>query len=133
MFDFRFFSDGSKFDAVCQKGEFMKMQGETVFDFTMTEVLNTLKRYNISEFDYFIPHQSNLYILKQFQRRLNIPDDQMVINIQKYGNTSACSIPLAMVTEKPTGWVLVCGYGAGLNWGIATFNYEPENIYYNEV
>ena len=129
---FKIYSDGSRFKAVWKPSEYLLMDGEVVMDFVMNEVFESLKGFDFNEFDYFVPHQSNLFILKQLQRRLNIPDEKIVINIQKYGNTSAVSIPLAMVTEIPTGKLLTCGYGAGLNWGTCEFDFNPVKTFYYE-
>ena len=127
-------SNGDRFGAILHdQGGFMRMKGEDVFDFTMKEVYETIFEDKCAGIDYFVFHQSNLFILKRLAARLGIPPEKMVINIDRFGNTSACSIPLALVTEKPTGYLMACGYGAGLNWGTAKFDYHPEKIYYNEI
>lgn len=122
--------DGSRYDLVVKRGDYLKMDGEGVFDFAMGDVFEFVKYYG--DFDYYVFHQSNEFILKQLKRKMDIRDDQLIVNIQDYGNTSAVSIPLAMVTGKPTGNVFTCGYGAGLNWGLCMLYYQPEKVYYNE-
>ncbi len=72
-----------------------------------------------------IPHQMNLRIIEAARERLELPDDRIFVNIQKYGNTSAASIPLAIDEARREGWfddasgklIVLCAFGAGLTWG----------------
>jgi len=72
-----------------------------------------------------IPHQANLRISEMVQRRLELRDDQVFSNIQKYGNTTACSIPLALDEARKAGHVqegdlvALTAFGAGFTWGAA--------------
>jgi 3-oxoacyl-[acyl-carrier-protein] synthase-3 len=81
--------------------------------------------YDIHQVDFFVPHQANLRIIKAVGQRLNIPDDKIGVNIQRYGNTSAASIPLALDEAVQTGRIqdgdllLLCAFGGGLTWGSA--------------
>jgi len=78
---------------------------------------------NIQEIDLIIPHQANGKIAKKPAQALNISEDKFFINIQKYGNTSTCSIPLALYEAidqgraKPGDLIALVGYGSGLAWG----------------
>jgi 3-oxoacyl-[acyl-carrier-protein] synthase-3 len=78
-----------------------------------------------SEIDMFIPHQANLRISKFVQKRLGLSDDQVYNNIQKYGNTTAASIPIALCEAWEAGKVnngdLVClaAFGSGFTWASA--------------
>lgn len=73
--------------------------------------------------DLFVPHQANLRIIEAAAKRLNLPPESVYVNVQKYGNTSGGSIPLALyeaVEEgrlKPGMVVMTVGFGAGLVWG----------------
>jgi 3-oxoacyl-[acyl-carrier-protein] synthase-3 len=75
--------------------------------------------------DLVIPHQANLRIIDAVARRLRLPRDKFLVNIEKYGNTSAASIPIALDEAVRGGrvstgaTVLMCGLGAGLTWGAA--------------
>jgi 3-oxoacyl-[acyl-carrier-protein] synthase-3 len=72
-----------------------------------------------------VPHQANLRIISQVAQRLDIPLDRFIINIEKYGNTSSASIPLALDEGlrdgriKPGDTVLMCALGAGVSWASA--------------
>lgn len=75
------------------------------------------------DIDLFVPHQANLRIIQSAQKRLGLPDDRVFINLQKYGNTSGGSIPLALYEAQEEGRlkrgdvVMTVGFGAGLVWG----------------
>jgi 3-oxoacyl-[acyl-carrier-protein] synthase-3 len=72
-----------------------------------------------------IPHQMNARIIEAARERLELPPDRIYVNIQRYGNTSAASIPLALDEARRTGFfreldgqlVVLCAFGAGLTWG----------------
>ncbi len=75
------------------------------------------------EVDLFVPHQANLRIIESAAERLELPPDKVYVNIHKYGNTSAASIPLGLYEANKEGrlkkgdLVLTVGFGAGLVWG----------------
>ena len=76
-----------------------------------------------SDIDLFVPHQANLRIIDSAAKRLELPEEKVFINVDKYGNTSGASVPLALheaVQEgrlKPGMVVMTVGFGAGLVWG----------------
>ncbi len=80
---------------------------------------------DVQDVDLFIPHQANLRIINAVGQRLGIPEEKVVVNIQRYGNTSAASIPLALDEAVRAGRVrrgdvlLLCAFGGGLTWGSA--------------
>ncbi len=85
---------------------------------------------NLEDIDMFIPHQANLRINEAYQKTLNIPDDKIYNNIQKYGNTTAATIPLALDeliemgrvdTTKST--LLFVALGAGLTWAASIYKF----------
>lgn len=89
------------------------MDGEQVMDFALMRVKEMI---NNSMFDNYIFHQSNMMILTHFKNY--IPDfSNMPVNIDRFGNTSGASIPLAIVTENVSGFCNLIGYGSGLTWG----------------
>jgi 3-oxoacyl-[acyl-carrier-protein] synthase-3 len=78
-----------------------------------------------SAVDWVVPHQANLRIIAQVAQRLDIPLDRFVLNIERYGNTSSASIPIALDEAvrdgrvKPGDTVLMCALGAGISWASA--------------
>jgi 3-oxoacyl-[acyl-carrier-protein] synthase-3 len=75
--------------------------------------------------DWVVPHQANLRILSQVAQRLDIPLERFVLNIDRYGNTSSASIPIALDEAlrdgriQPGQTVLMCALGAGVSWASA--------------
>jgi 3-oxoacyl-[acyl-carrier-protein] synthase-3 len=78
-----------------------------------------------SEVRWVVPHQANLRIISQVAQRLDIPMERFVVNIERYGNTSSASIPIALDEALRDGRiqqgdaVLMCALGAGISWGSA--------------
>ncbi len=81
--------------------------------------------YEVADVALLVPHQANLRIINALGQRLGIPDEKVCVNLQKYGNTSAASIPLALNDAVRAGRVkagdllLLCAFGGGLTWGSA--------------
>jgi 3-oxoacyl-[acyl-carrier-protein] synthase-3 len=81
--------------------------------------------FTIDDVDVYIPHQANVRIIDHATNKLGIPSDRVVINVDRYGNTSSGSIPLALAEAQADGrlqpgkLVLMTGMGAGLTWGSA--------------
>lgn len=108
---------------------FLKMKGREVYKFAVTrmqEVIhNALTAGGLSAGDLalVIPHQSNLRIIESATEKLGFPPEKVAVNIDKFGNTSAASIPLALDEARRAGriktgdWILLAGFGAGLTWG----------------
>ncbi|EID54107.1 beta-ketoacyl-ACP synthase III [Saccharomonospora xinjiangensis] len=108
---------------------FLKMQGPTVFRHATARMAASseavLQRagWTTSDVDRFVGHQANIRILTATAKKLGLPADSLVVNIGHTGNTSAASIPLAMVDGAVDGTlrggdrVLVTAFGAGLTWG----------------
>lgn len=75
------------------------------------------------DIDYMVPHQANIRIIQAVQERLGLPEEKVVTNLKYYGNTSAASIPIALVESVEKGRMklnstaLLCGFGAGMTWG----------------
>lgn len=73
--------------------------------------------------DFLVPHQANIRIMEASRERLELPREKMSVNVNKYGNTSAASIPIALVEEVEQGKIkdgdviVLVGFGAGLVWG----------------
>ena len=126
---------GSKLPAsrmtVDEKLHYVKMQGREVYKLAVKRNLelidSTLAEAGVKADDIalVIPHQSNLRIIESARLRLGLPQDRIFTNIQKYGNTSAASIPIGIDECRETGrikegdLVLLVAFGAGLTWGSA--------------
>src|SRR5947207_2993893 len=78
---------------------------------------------SVEEVDVYVPHQANVRIIDHAARKLGIPKERVVVNVDRYGNTSSGSIPLALADAETDGLlregslVLMTGMGAGLTWG----------------
>jgi 3-oxoacyl-[acyl-carrier-protein] synthase-3 len=87
-----------------------------------------------SDIDLLIPHQANARILQTLGTRLAVPEDRVVLNLDRYGNTSAASIPLALDEAvrsgrvKPGMTLLLTAFGTGLTWGSAVVTWEGEGV-----
>ena len=107
----------------------IKMNGKGVYTFVVkllpNYVENLIKDAGLKteDIDYMVPHQANIRIIKAVQDRIGISDDKVITNLEYYGNTSAASIPIALVEGvkdrqmKLDSTVLLCGFGAGMTWG----------------
>jgi 3-oxoacyl-[acyl-carrier-protein] synthase-3 len=107
------------------------MDGKTVFKMAVTKMPEAVHEVcakvgvTVDDISLVIPHQANLRISEAVQKALKLPDDRVYNNIQKYGNTTAATIPIAYDECKKSGRIkkgdLVCfvGLGAGFHWGAA--------------
>ena len=110
---------------------FPYMNGQFVFKNAVvrfSEVINEGLQANnlqVSDIDMLIPHQANLRISQFIQKKFNLTDDQVYNNIQKYGNTTAASIPIALTEAWEKGkiksgdTVVLAAFGSGFTWGSA--------------
>lgn len=107
----------------------IRMNGRGVYTFVakilphyVEELINNAG-LKAGDIDYLIPHQANIRIIQALQERLGYSDDKVVANIKYYGNTSAASIPIALVEGVEKGKLklgttaVLCGFGAGMTWG----------------
>ena len=118
----------------------VKMNGREVFKFatrvlvsSAEAVLNECGR-TVDEIDVYVPHQANKRIIDHAARKLGIPDEKVVVNVDRYGNTSSGSIPLALADAALDGrlregeLVLMTGMGAGLTWGSALIEWNRGGV-----
>lgn len=120
-------------ETVDARMHYMKMGGSRIFRFavrTFAELVKTsMEPYGMGELGLVIPHQVNQRIIEAAAERLDLPMDHFYVNIAKYGNTSAASVPLAMREALEDGRlesgkiVCVVAFGAGLTWGHALFRW----------
>ena len=118
--------------------KYVKMNGPEVFKFATrilvqsAQDLLTTCGISIDEVDVYVPHQANRRIIDHATRKLGVPSDRVVINVDRYGNTSSGSIPLALGDAaadgrlRPGALVLMTGMGAGLTWGSALIRWTKE-------
>ena len=115
-------------NTVAERLHYMKMRGRDVYKFAvakMQQIIDeALKATNLTANDLklVIPHQSNLRIIESVRQRMGLPEDKIAVNIVRYGNTSAASIPVALDEARHDGTltegdhVLMVAIGAGLTW-----------------
>ena len=106
---------------------FVYQEGRAVYKHAVTDMLTSsesvmaLNGLSVDTIDYFIPHQANLRIIEAIADRIKLPEEKLLVNIQKYGNTSASSIPLCMAEFehkfKKGDKLVLTAFGAGFTWG----------------
>ena len=118
---------------------FVKMNGREVFKFATRVLVQSgeavLERTgaHIEDVDVYVPHQANVRIIEHATKKLGIPSDRVVVNVDRYGNTSSGSIPLALADAQEDGrlqagsLVLMTGMGAGLTWGSALMRWTQRS------
>ncbi len=115
------------------------MKGMEVFGFSITDVPKLVKDFlayrdkEVSDYDYFILHQANIYIIKQLIRKLKLPQEKVPISIDRFGNNSSNSIPLVLADHfgniSGTKFQsIMCGFGAGLSWACCEVELETDKI-----
>lgn len=153
ILSFELGSDGALWDALyCPGGgganpfsqkvlenreHYLRMDGKRVFKFgvkTMTRSIQNVVESSglpFSEIDFLIPHQSNLRIIELATNRLKLDPSKVMVNLDRYGNTSAAAIPIALVEAaeqnriKEGDHVVLAGFGSGMTWGAAVLHWEP--------
>lgn len=108
---------------------YIQMDGKEVFRFatrvmaSATQEVLACAGLTIDQVQWIVPHQANMRIIESAARGLKLPMDRFIVNLDRYGNTSTASIPMAMVEAlekgqiKPGDKVVMVGFGAGLTWG----------------
>ena len=123
-------------ETVKQKLHTLRMAGNEVFKHAVRQMEESalkgleLAGVDMKNLDWLIPHQANIRIIDFLARRLNLPMDRVVVTIDKYGNTSASSIPIALDEAvrdgriKPDQTVLMVAFGAGFTWGSVLMRWQ---------
>jgi 3-oxoacyl-[acyl-carrier-protein] synthase-3 len=116
----------------------VKMNGPEVFKFATRALVSSAQAImercgvTIDDVDVYVPHQANRRIIDHATKKLGIPSEKVVVNVDRYGNTSSGSVPLALVDAaldgrlRPGKLVLMTGMGAGLTWGSALIRWTKE-------
>jgi 3-oxoacyl-[acyl-carrier-protein] synthase-3 len=115
-------------ETVDNKGHFLKMKGPEVFKFAVKAVPEAVEKVlenaglKVSDLDLIVPHQANIRIINTAAKRLKFPMEKFVINLDRYGNTSAASVGLALGEALEKGMIkkgddiALVGFGAGLTF-----------------
>ena len=116
-------------ETVAEHKHYVQMNGREVFKFATRVLVTSAEKVlaecgkTIDDVDVYIPHQANVRIIDHAAEKLGIPKEKIVVNVERYGNTSSGSIPLALADAQAEGrlqegaLVLMTGMGAGLTWG----------------
>ncbi len=114
---------------------FIKMNGKEVYKFAVGALPRSVRQaaaqagIALSDVDLFIPHQANIRIIRSAAETLDVPMERVFTNVDRYGNTSAASIPIALCEAVEEGRlregqkVVVAGFGGGLSWGAAAIEW----------
>jgi 3-oxoacyl-[acyl-carrier-protein] synthase-3 len=114
---------------------FIRMQGNEVFKLAVRAMEDAAQQvlsaggFSTDDIDLFIPHQANRRIIDAIGKRLQLPDDKVYVNIERFGNTSSASIPIALDEANrkgllPTGSLLLLdAFGGGLAWGAVSIRW----------
>lgn len=115
---------------IAERLHYMRMQGREVYKFAVNKMMDLIDRalaaseITPDQLKMVIPHQSNLRIIESVREKLGLPVEKVAVNINRFGNTSAASIPLALDEARRDGrvkdgdLVLMLAVGAGLVWGV---------------
>ncbi len=114
-------------ETIDAREHFIYQEGQAVFKWAVSKMadfsVDMMKKYNISsdELDWFVPHQANMRIIKATAKRMGIKEEQVMINIQKYGNTTSATLPLCLYDYekqlKKGDKLILSVFGAGFTWG----------------
>ena len=127
----RYFEDADKL---------VKMNGREVFKFATRVMVSSAQKVldecglTVDDIDVYVPHQANKRIIDHAAGKLGIPEEKVVVNVDRYGNTSSGSIPLALADAAADGrlregeLVLMTGMGAGLTWGSALIEWNQGGV-----
>jgi len=119
----------------CDHGGFLAMDGKEVFRNAVRVVVESAERalaeagLTVEDIDLLVPHQANRRIITSVCQRLRIPEEKAMVVIDRYGNTSSASIPLALVDALEAGrvhegdHVLLTGFGGGMTWASAVLRW----------
>ncbi len=125
-------------ETVAAGDHFARMNGREVFKFATRVLVSSAQELldevglTVQDVDVYVPHQANIRIITHAAEKLGIPSDKVVVNVDRYGNTSSGSIPLALADAARDGRlrdgriVLMTGMGAGLTWGSGVMEWTQE-------
>ena len=108
-----------------EESNYLKMTGRDIYDFSLKDVTSNIREIVEEDVDYLLLHQANKRIIEKISRKLAIPREKFLTNMEQNGNTSAASIPLLLDESVEAGVlkigsgqkIVLTGYGGGLTWG----------------
>jgi 3-oxoacyl-[acyl-carrier-protein] synthase-3 len=118
----------------------MKMQGQSVFKHAVLRMAESSQAvlcrtgWTVDSVDWLVGHQANVRILKAVADQLGLPHEKAFVNVDKYGNTAAASIPLALDDAasaglfKPGDRVVLTAFGGGASWGAVTLEWPDITV-----
>ncbi len=118
-----------------ERQQYVKMKGDGLFKYAVRAMVDAAKHtldeadLKASDINFLIPHQANIRIIEGVRKRLKLEKEQVVVNIDRIGNTSSASIPIALAelkeggTLKKSDLVMMVAFGGGLTWGAALMKY----------
>jgi 3-oxoacyl-[acyl-carrier-protein] synthase-3 len=125
-------------ETVKNKQHFVFQDGKTVFKFAVSNMADVsekiMKRNNLTgeDVNWLVPHQANKRIIDATAKRMNLPDEKVMINIHKYGNTTSATLPLCLVDYekqlKKGDNLVFASFGGGFTWGsiYLKWAYDPK-------
>lgn len=117
---------------IAEKMHYLKMNGREVYKFAVHQMTESLRSameacgLTADTIKLVVPHQVNQRIIDSATEKMGFPKDKVFINIDRYGNTSAASVPIALDEARKSGrcgkgdWIIMVAFGAGLTWAAAT-------------
>lgn len=125
--NFKFAVDGNKREVLeLAEGGKIKMNGMEVFKFVATDVVADIRDFlsatnrSVADFDAFVPHQPNAYMVRQLARELEFAAEKAVISCDRFGNLSSASIPVSIAAKGSRGKLLIAGFGGGLSTAVCS-------------
>ena len=131
-------ADPASAETVASGKHYIRMLGREVYKYATRQLADSAANalrdagLTVGDIDQFVFHQANLRIIESVQKALGIPDDKLFINIEKYGNTSAASVPMALVEAvaagriRPGARILMVAFGAGYTAGAAVVEWTAD-------
>lgn len=125
-------------ETVAEKQHFVQMNGREVFKFATRRLVSSAEDLlaatgrTVDDLDVYVPHQANVRIIDYAVNKIGIPKEKVIVNVDRYGNTSSGSIPLALAEAEADGrlrpgeLVLMTGMGAGLTWASALMEWTVQ-------
>ncbi|SHE60060.1 3-oxoacyl-[acyl-carrier-protein] synthase III [Seinonella peptonophila] len=125
---------------VANKQHMIAMNGREVFKFAVRVMSKSTQKaldhagLEKEDIDFFIPHQANIRIIESAMKRFGLPREKVVVNIDKYGNMSSASIPVALNEAieqeriKKGDTLVLCGFGGGLTWGSTVIKWSMDQV-----
>ncbi|ALS35854.1 3-oxoacyl-[acyl-carrier-protein] synthase-3 [Enterococcus rotai] len=113
------------YTGTAESSGYLQMAGRDIYDFSLNDVTNNIREIVEDDVDYLLLHQANKRIIEKISKKLNVPREKFLTNMEHNGNTSAASIPLLLDESVESGVlqlgskqkIVLTGYGGGLTWG----------------